>query len=145
MRNAMRLFHRGDREEARQRLEEIWRGLGEEGNAFHRCVAAHYIADAQDDLREELDWDTSALEIADANAADPSIRAFLPSLHLNLADCYRLVGDFEKAREHADKGMELSAVLGNDRYGRIVREGLIRVDAQIAEQDSGPAMVFDFD
>jgi hypothetical protein len=62
-----------------------------------------------------------------------------------MADCYRLVGDFEKAREHADKGMELSAVLSNDRYGRIVREGLTRVDSQIAERDSGPAMVFDFD
>jgi tetratricopeptide (TPR) repeat protein len=145
MRSAMRMFHRGDREEARQALEDIWDGLGEEGNAFYRCVAAHYIADMQDDLQEELAWDIRALEIADAHAGDPSIRAFLPSLHLNLADCYRLMGDFDKAGEHADKGMELSAVLGNDRYGHTVREGLFRVSSQIEQGDSGPAMVFDFD
>jgi hypothetical protein len=145
LRSAMRLFHRGEREEARQKLGEIWAGLGSDGNLFHRCIAAHYIADTQDDPNDELAWDTRALELADADPGDPSIRAFLPSLHLNLADGYRRIGDFAKAGEHVDKGLELSAVLGHDRYGQTVREGLIRVNAQVEERDSGPAMLFEFD
>ena len=46
---AVILLHAGDREEARNRLGEIWSEIGEEGDSLHRCTLAHYMADAQDD------------------------------------------------------------------------------------------------
>ena len=145
LRIAMRQFHRGDRAEARQKVLEVWERLGEEGDAFSRCVAAHYLADMQDDADEELAWDSRALQTAESNADDPSVRNFLPSLYLSLADDYRRMSDFEKARELVDKGLEHSGVLGFDRYAQTVREGLTRVDAQVQDHDSGPAVIFDFD
>ncbi|WP_051807459.1 hypothetical protein [Streptomyces sp. NRRL F-2664] len=63
---AVILLHAGDREEARNRLGEIWQEIGEEGDCLHRCTLAHYMADAQDDPADELAWDLRALTAADA-------------------------------------------------------------------------------
>jgi hypothetical protein len=56
----------GERAAARQDLEAIWaeveRGGGDD---FHRCVIAHFVADLQEDEREELMWDERALAAVD--------------------------------------------------------------------------------
>ncbi len=153
IRGAFRLYCRGDRAEARSLLTAIWDELGPAGDIFHRCVAAHYLADMSDDPEIELEWDLRALEIANSlegevaetNPLAASVRAFLPSLHLNLADDYRKMGDFQKARQHAEAGFALSGSLGRDAYAQTIRAGLIRVDAQIQDRDSGPAIIFDGD
>ncbi|MFE3861574.1 hypothetical protein ACFXPT_14215 [Streptomyces goshikiensis] len=62
---AVILLHAGDREEARNRLAEIWAEIGAEGDSLHRCTLAHYMADAQDDPADELAWDLRALTAAD--------------------------------------------------------------------------------
>ncbi|MGW3058391.1 hypothetical protein OHU17_07560 [Streptomyces goshikiensis] len=62
---AVILLHAGDREEARNRLGEIWAEIGAEGDSLHRCTLAHYMADAQDDPADELAWDLRALTAAD--------------------------------------------------------------------------------
>lgn len=153
IRNAFRLFCGGELAEARRLLTAIWDELGPEGDVFHRSVTAHYLADTEDDPKGELEWDLRALEIAKSLKDDlaetyplaKAVRAFLPSLHLNLADDYRRIGDFQKARHHVDLGHELSGHLGLDAYSQTVRAGLVRVDAQIEQRDSGPPMIFDFD
>jgi hypothetical protein len=152
IRNAFRLYCRGDRTEARAQLTGIWEEL-QPGEIFHRCVAAHFLADSSDDPLEELEWDLRALEIANSLTDElaetypltATVRAFLPSLHLNLADDFRRMGNFQEARRHADLGMELSWGLGRDAYSQTVRAGLARVDAQIDERDSGPPMIFDLE
>ncbi|MGW7191439.1 hypothetical protein ACWGIP_20160, partial [Streptomyces sp. NPDC054838] len=92
---AVILLHAGDREEARNRLGEIWSELGEGGDLLHRCTLAHYMADAQDDPADELAWDLRALSAAEGIAAGPpparphqAVRVFYPSLHLSLAADY---------------------------------------------------------
>ena len=153
IRSAFRLFWRGERTEGRGRLMQIWERLGAEGDVFHRSVTAHFLADTQDSMEAELEWDLRALEVAmslddrtaEAYPLTAMLRRFLPSLHLNLADDYRRMGDFEKARHHAALGNELSVGLGFDTYSQTVREGLVRVEAQIEQRDSGPSVVFDFD
>lgn len=62
---AIMLHRAGDREEARNRLSALWHEIGPQGDAFHRCTLAHYMADTQDDPRDELDWDLRALEAAE--------------------------------------------------------------------------------
>ncbi|MEU2395215.1 hypothetical protein [Streptomyces sp. NPDC007369] len=61
---AVILLHAGDREEARNRLRDLWTELGEDGTGLHRCTLAHYMADAQDDPADELAWDLRALTAA---------------------------------------------------------------------------------
>ena len=52
----------GDRAAARRELAAIWTEVEQSGgDAFHRCVIAHFLADLQDDLRDELVWDERAL------------------------------------------------------------------------------------
>ncbi|UNO38710.1 hypothetical protein [Streptomyces sp. MST-110588] len=62
---AIMLHHGGDREEARNRLSDLWEEVGSRGNPFHRCALAHYLADTQDDPADELAWDLRALEAAE--------------------------------------------------------------------------------
>ncbi|HEX2054568.1 MAG TPA: hypothetical protein VHJ78_12690, partial [Actinomycetota bacterium] len=124
------------------------------GNAFARCLAAHYLADTESDPQKALEWDLKALEIAQSvpleeeHPSDPTaaaVKTFYPSLYLSVADGYRKVGDFTSARRHVKEGTAWSAVLGLDAYGQRVRAELLRVAAQIDESDSGPSVVFDYD
>ena len=97
----------GERAAARQELEAMWAEVDRGGgDAFHRCVIAHFTADLQDDDREELLWDERALAAVDgvtderAQEFDVSlqVRGFLPSLYLSLADDHRRLGNPTRAR-----------------------------------------------
>lgn len=153
IRHGFRLFCRAEQAEGRRQLEEVWEELQPDGDPFARCMAAHYLADIQLDAQAELEWDLKALEIAqsvpegeiDEDAPPSAIAVFLPSLHLNLADDYRRLGDFPSARRHIKEGSARIALLGFDQYGQRVRAELLRASAQIDDGDSGPPIVFDFD
>lgn len=129
----MQLSHRGERQAARQLFDEVWNQIGgDSGDAFHRCALAHAMADIQDDVHQELIWDMRALEaaglITDERAVEAGVtspvRGFYPSLHLNLGECYRKLGDLDSAREHLQKGRAAVGALGNDGYARMVKAGL---------------------
>ena len=136
---AAQLNHQGERDAARRRLAEIWDEIGgERGDPLHRCTLAHAMADVQDDPRDELVWDERALTAADlltderlAQAGvDMSARGLYPSLHLNLSECHRKLGDLGRAREHLQQAQAMIDALGDDEYGRMIRDGM----AQIAEK-----------
>ena len=133
--------HRGQREAARDVFTQLWNEIGgEQGDPLHVCVLAHAMADVQDDVHEELVWDQRALAAADlltearvaqAGVALP-VAGLYPSLHLNLSDCYRKLGELDRAREHlrqAEAGMD---ALGDDDYGRLIRDGLAHLAQQLA-------------
>ncbi|WP_395805475.1 hypothetical protein [Archangium minus] len=136
---AMERGQQGDREVARQLFADIWKDLTPEGDPFHRCTLAHYMADVQDDPQEELVWDLRALEAAeqvtDARAreyhASLSVRGFQPSLHLNLAEDYRKLGDLARAREHVARARAAVDALDEDGYGRMIRAGIERLARQL--------------
>lgn len=148
IKDAFRLYCRAEVAEGRRLLLELWEELGPD-KGYHRSVTAHYLADTETELEEELKWDLRAMEAAqgvdEGSPYAAAVEMFFPSLHLNLADCYRRMGEFEKARHHADEGMAAGGVLGLDHYGQTVRGGLVRVQAQIEELDKGPSIIFDFD
>jgi len=132
----------GDRATARVELSALWAKVGRRGgDAFHRCVIAHFLADLQDDVREELRWDERALaavaDVTDARAqefdASLRVRGFLPSLYLSLADDHRRLGDPERAREFLDRARGEIDALGDDAYGALVRSGLENVARALAE------------
>ena len=132
---ALALGQQGDRAAARARFSELWEELGPEGDPVQRCALAHAMADVQDDPHEELVWDQRALgaaeRITEARLAEVgvvgSVRGFYPSLHLNLGDVYRRLGEFELARTHLELGREAEDALEDDGYAQLVREGLDRL------------------
>jgi hypothetical protein len=133
---AVQLNHAGRREAARRRFEEIWEEIGgEQGDPLQRCTLAHAMADAQDDVRQELLWDQRALAAAGliteariAEAGVPlSVAGLYPSLHLNLSECFRKLGDLDRAREHLRQARDTVGALGDDDYGRLIRDGLEQV------------------
>ncbi|WP_182877580.1 tetratricopeptide repeat protein [Microbispora sp. H10670] len=140
---AVELHHgQGQREAARDLFARIWDDIGgEQGDPLHVCVLAHSMADVQDDVHQELMWDLRALAAADlvtdervAEAGVPlSVAGLYPSLHLNLADCYRKLGDLDRAREHLRQARAEIGALGDDGYGRLIRGGLERLAEQLGE------------
>jgi hypothetical protein len=138
---AVELHHgRGRRAAARVLLEQIWDEIGgERGDRLHVCVLAHAMADVQDDVRQELLWDQRALaaagELTDervtaAGVALP-VAGLYPSLHLNLADCHRKLGDLGRAREHLRAARAGIGALGDDEYGQLIKAGLERLTRQL--------------
>jgi hypothetical protein len=127
--------HAGHREEARGRLTALWRQVGSDGDPLLRVTIAHFLADLQGDARDELSWDERALsavaELTDERAqqhhAGLQVRAFLPSLHLNVADCRRRLDDPVRAREHLARAEQLVGELADDAYGQLLRDGLRHV------------------
>lgn len=99
------------------------------------------MADVQDDVRDELLWDRRALEAADlvsdemASAAGvtSSVSGFYPSLHLNLGECYRKLGDDDQARQHLEAGLAAVGALPDDGYGHMIRGGLERLSQRLRQ------------
>jgi hypothetical protein len=126
-----------DRDASRAGLTAIWAEV-EAGDPLHRCVLAHYLADLQDDVRDELRWDLRALAAADevddgAVAHELDVRALYPSLHLNLGDDYRRLGAAVQAREHLAQARAAEHVLPDDGYGRMIRGGIADLARRLGE------------
>ncbi|MFC7327890.1 hypothetical protein [Marinactinospora rubrisoli] len=144
--DAITLHRDGDAAGARQRFAEIWADISPDGDTFHQCVLAHYMADLQDDLRDELVWDLRALAAADASSDDRvkrydsslDLRGFYPSLYVNLADDYHRLGDHAKARAHLDQAEAHADTLRNDGYGDTIRSAIRRLAAELAEAETAP-------
>ncbi len=133
---AVQLSYQGEREAARVLFAEIWDEIGgEQGDPLHVCTLAHAMADVQDDVHQEVVWDQRALAAADlltdARLAQAgvtlSVAGLYPSLHLNLSECYRKLGDLDRAREQLQQAQATIGALGDDGYAQMIREGLQQV------------------
>ncbi|MFD8687565.1 hypothetical protein [Streptomyces sp. NPDC059651] len=142
---AIMLLHGGDREEARNRFGALWAEIGEGDDAMHRVTLAHYMADTQDDPGDELAWDLRALSAAEALTAGRAaqhrdvlaVRAFYPSLHLNLAADYVKLQRPAAARIHLDRARRASGALAqdgaDDGYGGGVRAAIGRLERRLRD------------
>ena len=112
---------------------EQWAATAPDDHA-RRCVLAHYLADQEPVLADEVAWDEVALAehalLADdalAVVGIPSARGMAPSLHLNLGDGYLRQGRLDDARRQLEAGQVMAEALGDDGYGDLVRRGLERL------------------
>ncbi|WP_433803836.1 hypothetical protein [Actinomycetospora sp. CA-084318] len=125
----------GDTEEARRRLAELWEHPAVQGDPFHRCALAHYAADLEPEVADELRWDERALAAADevvpGQQTPLDVGSFYPSLHLNLGDAHRRVGDLATARDHLARARACVDVLPDDGYGRLIRGGIERLGERL--------------
>lgn len=124
----------GERDAARERLTQLWESL-DAGDAFHRCVVAHYLADLQVDALLELHWDRRALDAALSASGDsfdgriPGVEhgSFLPSLYLNLAASYERVGELDAARQQASVALRKLDLLGSTPLAELTRGAVVRL------------------
>jgi hypothetical protein len=132
--DAIVVLHRDGTEQGRPLLLQLWEKHSANGAPIQISTLAHYLADTETDVGGELEWDLKSLEAATGSRAcddrDPvsaDLASFLPSLHLNVADCYRRLGDVERARLHAGFAENRIGVLADDPYGKLIRGGLRRL------------------
>ncbi|WP_043263269.1 hypothetical protein [Streptomyces sp. CT34] len=152
---AIMLHRAGDREEARNRLGDLWQEVGPQGDAFHRCALAHYMADTQDDPRDELDWDLRALEAAEGFVTERptetgtaagapgvtdgpgprhplvALRAFFPSLHLNLAADYAGLDRPADARAQLLRARASVNALADGEHRQRLKDAIDRLELRI--------------
>ena len=139
--HGIELGGRGDREAARELFARLWEQVSEVGDPLHRCAIAHSMADVQDDPRDELAWDLRALEAADSVTPERAaaagvvtpVASFYPSLHLNLGEAYRKLGDLGSARTHLRLGQDAAQAFGDDGYARMIRGGLDGLATRLGE------------
>jgi hypothetical protein len=131
----------GDREEGSKRLQACWAATTEHDHA-QRCVLAHYLADLEPAVADEVAWDERALGAFAGVGADelapvgiPDAAAMEPSLRLNLADGYRRQGRVDEAAEQLRAGLATAHLLADDGYGAMVRSGLERLRARLDEAE----------
>lgn len=136
----------GDRAGARDALVQLWETVGEDGDALHRCSIAHYLADLQEAVIDELAWDQRALaavtDLRDERVRryhdSLQVRAFLPSLRLNVGDAHRRAGNFAEAQQHlAAAALDLDA-LPDDDYGSMIRAGVGKVQKALQSGSKAP-------
>ena len=127
-------------------LLEQWAATGADDHA-QRCVLAHYLADREPELDDEVAWDEVALHehalLADGALVAigvPSTRAMAPSLHINLGDGYLRQGRVEEARVQLEAGLEAADALGDDGYGALVNGGLDRLAQRLDQLRSGRSL-----
>ncbi|WP_410566956.1 hypothetical protein [Amycolatopsis sp. cmx-4-61] len=137
----------GERASARAELAAMWAEVERgEGDDFHRCVIAHFMADLQDNPQDELRWDERALAAVDGVTDERAqefheslrVRGFMPSLYLSLADDHRRLGDADRAREYFGKAQATADALGDDAYGELVRGIADKVGRALAEGSTEP-------
>lgn len=120
----------GDSVRGSMLLTGCWDGTADQDHG-QRCVIAHYLADLQDDLDDEVAWDERALveysQVEDADLTQigiPSARGMAPSLHFNLGDGYLRQGRVKDARAQLDIALTQVDALNDDGYGAMIRKGL---------------------
>lgn len=136
---AIMLHRAGDREEARNRLALLWSETTGEGDLFHRCTIAHYMADTQDDPGAELEWDRRALAAADALTEEKvewgehslAVRSLYPSLYLNLAADHAKLGQSVAARRELGRAKGALGSLADDEYGEGIRAAVGRLEFRL--------------
>jgi hypothetical protein len=141
---AIAVLQRGNRAGGRRELEAVWARIADNPEPIHVCTLAHYMADAQDNPADELAWDLRALDAALSCTDDDAqrhsqvqtIAAFLPSLHLNLAEDYLKLGDMMRATHHLASARIFTDRLADDGYGRMIRGGIRRIATRL-EATSG--------
>jgi tetratricopeptide (TPR) repeat protein len=87
---------RGERDQARELYQKAWDLASDD---FEFCIAAHYLGHLEDDPARKLQWNEIALGKADS-CENEEVKAFYPSIYLNLGRSHELLGNQEEAQKY---------------------------------------------
>ncbi|HEX8038919.1 MAG TPA: NAD(+)--rifampin ADP-ribosyltransferase [Chryseosolibacter sp.] len=112
----MDIEENGKPEEASSLFLQAWNAAT---NSFEKFIAAFYVARHQKNVRDKLKWLDTTLQLALSLNSDP-VKAALPSLYLNIAECHEELGDADNAvmnRERANSFTEKPSDKGPFYHG----------------------------
>lgn len=101
-------------EDARSLFMQAWEAARDD---FEACVSAHYVARYQEDPEEILRWNQEALNRAHA-VEESKVKAFYPSLYLNLGHTYEILGNQAEAQRYYNLAAELGVVHQADEHNQ---------------------------
>ena len=96
---------RGAPREARELFLRAW---SEATNDFEKFLAAHFVAQHQENVADRLQWLEQALHFA-LKVDDESVGGALPGLYNNIARCYDELGDEENASQNRERAISSAA------------------------------------
>jgi len=120
---------RGDKDQAHLLFRQAWETATSD---FERCIAAHYVARHQSDTHSELEWNRKSVQLAESCPVE-EVRGFLPSLYLNTAHSYELLGNIDEAVRLYERARASTRSLPDDGYGNMIRNGIVNGLRRIAE------------
>jgi tetratricopeptide (TPR) repeat protein len=109
-------------EDARSLFEQAWASRTDDYDA---CIAAHFMARHQPNDADALAWNEEALRCASA-VDERRVRAFYPSLLLNLGFSHESLGHRDEARTCYRLAEDRLGDLPTGPYGDLVRVGIAR-------------------
>lgn len=119
----------GDLDAAAARFRDAWDA---HRTAYQGCIAAHYLARHQPDDTAALEWNRTALRLAEqADAEGADIAGFIPSLRLNLAHSHELLGQLDEARAELEIALVHLDALPESPYRGVVEQGLVNIRHRI--------------
>jgi tetratricopeptide (TPR) repeat protein len=68
-------------------------------NEYEACMAAHYLARAQDTFEASLQWNLRALELAYLSPQE-NVRDFYPTLYMSIGHAYKQLGGMVQAQRY---------------------------------------------
>lgn len=119
----------GEPDRARALFEKAWDTATTD---YQGCIAAHYLARQQQDPADTLKWNERCLALADA-VDDETVAAFYPSAYLNIGSSLEQLGRWHAADEAYVEAEAVLSRLGDDGYGRLVRDAVARGRARVAD------------
>ena len=114
----------GDRAGAQAILDELWDAVTTGGNDYLAIAVAHDYGHLQTEPREQLRWHLDALDRIERFEPQEDVRLFWPSAYANVGHAHLRAGDADQAQRYLVLADEAAGVLGDDAYGRQVREGI---------------------
>ena len=118
--DGMTLEGKGDKRGASQLFLQAWLRSATD---FEKFTAAHYVARHQPTIEDKLEWDKFALEFA-LKIHDDVIKAYYPSLYLNIGKCYESLKELDLAKQQYELALLYVGFLPNDGYGKMIRSGV---------------------
>lgn len=110
---AVKLCIKGTQAEFAGRIDEAralyWQAWEAAEDDYEACIAAHYVAHHQLDPQAVLHWHQEALARAEA-VGDDRIIDFYPSLYVNLARAYEVLGHLAEANHYYQLAADLGLV-----------------------------------
>lgn len=111
----------GRRKEALELFQRAW---NEATSDFEKFTSAHYIARHQENVKDKLQWDETALRFA-LKINDETVMNVYPSLYLNIAKCHEDLNDFDNAKKNYELALSFTHHLSDDGYGNLIKGGIM--------------------
>lgn len=117
----MNLEGEGKNDQAFILFQQAW---DQASNDFEKFTSAHYVARHQKTIEDKLKWDELAL-ISALKINDETMKAFYPSLYLNIAKDHEDLKDIANAKINYELALSFSGFLPEDGYGGMIRSGIV--------------------